>query len=245
MGIGLWLQRCTPGVSSLVIIFLLGVSNMRFSAGDAQEMNDGTSLERQRPTFSEGFFIFYTMLLHVVLSAIPLRIFRGARLATQQIQAALEVSRQESDQTENPQSRGYQSSPSELIHVSIIPSYKESIETLQDTLKILASHRLAKSTYDVRRCAHDPYKPIVVVDPTQIFLAMEERDTHAIKVAEALISKFSHSFLGIQYCVHPSDIAGESQGKSANVAWAARAVEKKYLDRPNFRDVLATVIDSE
>lgn len=155
MGIGLWLQRCTPGVSSLVIIFLLGVSNTKLFAGDTQEMADGTGLERQRLTFSEGFFIFYTISLHIVLSAIPLRIFRGARLATQQIQAALEVSRQESDQPEKPQGRAYQSSPSELIHVSIIPSYKESIETLQDTLRILASHRLAKSTYDVRRCAHD------------------------------------------------------------------------------------------
>lgn len=151
MGIGLWLQRCTPGVSSLVIIFLLGISNMRFFIGGTQEVADGTGLGRQRLTFSEGFFIFYTIFLHIVLSAIPLRIFRGARLATQQIQAALEVSRQESDQPEN-----LQSPPSELIHVSIIPSYKESIDTLQDTLRVLASHRLAKSTYDVRSCPHDP-----------------------------------------------------------------------------------------
>lgn len=85
----------------------------------------------------------------------------------------------------------------------------------------------------------------MVVDSTQIFLAMEERDPDAIKVAEALVSRFGHSFSDIQYCLHPSDIAGESPGKSANVAWAARAAEKKYLDRPNFRDVLITVMDSE
>ncbi|KAG6358322.1 hypothetical protein INS49_014206 [Diaporthe citri] len=226
MGIGLWLQRCTPGVSSLVIIFLLGFSNTRLSAADAQESTDDTGLGRQRLTFSEGFFIFYSIFLHIVISALPLRTFRGARLATQQIQAALEASQQESDQNENTQGRSHQSSPSELIHVSIIPSYKESLETLQDTLKLLASHRLAKSTYD-------------------IFLAMEERDPHAIEVAEALVSKFSPSFLDIQYCAHPSDIPGESQGKSANVAWAARAVESKYQGRPNFRDVLVTVMDSD
>lgn len=124
MAIGLWLQRCMPGVSSLMIILLI--------------------------TFSENFFIFYTIFLHVVISAIPLRIFRGARLATQQIRAVLEVSQKESDRSESAQDSSHRSSPSELIHVSIIPSYKESIETLQDTLKILASHRLAKSTYDVR-----------------------------------------------------------------------------------------------
>lgn len=74
---------------------------------------------------------------------------------------------------------------------------------------------------------------------------MEERDPQAIEVAEALVSKFSTSFLDIQYSVHPSDIPHESQGKSANVAWAARAVEKKYLGQPNFQDVLVTVMDSE
>lgn len=74
---------------------------------------------------------------------------------------------------------------------------------------------------------------------------MEERDPQAIKVAEELVFKFRPSFLGIQYCMHPSDIPGESLGKSANVAWAAREVEKKYLGQPDFRDVLVTVMDSE
>lgn len=160
MGIGLWLQRCTPGVSTLVIIFLLGVSNTRLFAGDTKEMADDTGRGPQQLTFSEGFFIIYTIFLHAVISAIPLRTFRGARLATQEIQAALRASQQESDQSENPQGGSYLSSSSELVHVSIIPSYKESIETLQDTLRILASHRLAKSTYDVRRYAHAPYKTL-------------------------------------------------------------------------------------
>ena len=84
-----------------------------------------------------------------------------------------------------------------------------------------------------------------VVDTRQVFLAMEERDPYAIGVAEALATSFSTSFLDIQYSTHPSDIHGEVQGKSANVAWAAKAVEEKYLGRPNFQDVLITVIDSE
>lgn len=74
---------------------------------------------------------------------------------------------------------------------------------------------------------------------------MEERDPNAIKVAEALVSKFSSSFLGMQYCAHPSDIPGESLGKSANVAWAARLAEKKYVGQPSLQDVLVTIMDSE
>lgn len=158
MEIGLWLQRCTPGVSSLVVIILLGVSNTRILSRDAQDMIDDTGPGRQSLTFSESFFIFYTIFLHLVISAMPLRIIRGARLATQQMQAALKVSQKESDEPENSQIRSYHSSPPELIHVSIIPSYKESIETLQDTLRILASHRLAKTTYDVRIYSHPPHK---------------------------------------------------------------------------------------
>lgn len=132
MAIGLWLQRCTPGVSSLMIIFLLA--------------------------FSERFFVFYTIFLHVVISAIPLRIFRGARLATEQIQAAIEICQKLSDKPRAPQGSSYQGAPFEVTHVSIIPSYKESIETLQDTLRILASHRHAKSTYDVRTSPHAPQR---------------------------------------------------------------------------------------
>ncbi|POS75627.1 hypothetical protein DHEL01_v205986 [Diaporthe helianthi] len=200
MAIGLWLQRCTPGVSSLMVIFLV--------------------------TFSESFLIIYTLFIHLVISAMPLRIFRGARLATQQMRAALEASQQEMDEPENSSASSHNPTSPGLIHVCIIPSYKESSETLHDTLRILASHRLAKSTYDV-------------------FLAMEERDPNAIAVAEALVSKFSPSFLDIQYCLHPSDIPGESLGKSANVAWTAREVEEKYLGRPNFKDVLVTIMDSD
>lgn len=94
-------------------------------------------------------------------------------------------------------------------------------------------------------CARSLEAPGWLLTLTQIFLAIEERDPQAVKVAEELVSNFSPSFLGIQYCVHPSDIPGESPGKSANVAWAARDVEKKYLGRPDFRDVLVTVMDSE
>lgn len=145
-----WIQRCTPGVSTLAIIFLLGGFNSRFFTGERQEMTNDTRLGRDRITFSEGFFILYTVFLHIVITTVPLRIFRGARLATQEIQAALKASQLESDQPGSLQSSSHQSIPSELIHVSIIPSYKESIETLQDTLRVLASHRMARNTYDVR-----------------------------------------------------------------------------------------------
>ena len=37
-----------------------------------------------------------------------------------------------------------------VVHAIILPSYKEDIDTLRETLSVLASHVLAKSSYDVR-----------------------------------------------------------------------------------------------
>ena len=36
-----------------------------------------------------------------------------------------------------------------VIHAIILPSYKEDLDTLRETLSVLASHILAKSSYDV------------------------------------------------------------------------------------------------
>jgi hypothetical protein len=36
-----------------------------------------------------------------------------------------------------------------VIHAIILPSYKEDLETMKETISVLASHVLAKSSYDV------------------------------------------------------------------------------------------------
>ena len=41
------------------------------------------------------------------------------------------------------------SSRTEVVNAIIIPSYKEDIDVLEDTLKVLSSHRMAVKTYDV------------------------------------------------------------------------------------------------
>lgn len=74
---------------------------------------------------------------------------------------------------------------------------------------------------------------------------MEERDPNAVAVATSLTHLFKHKFRDLQFTLHPSDIEGEAPGKSSNVSWAAKAVEKKYVDQPNWTDVLITVMDSE
>ena len=73
---------------------------------------------------------------------------------------------------------------------------------------------------------------------------MEERDPNAVKVAQSLIQLFIGKFRDIQYTMHPAEIPGEAPGKSSNVSWAAKAIEQKYIKRPEWSDVLITVMDS-
>ena len=39
--------------------------------------------------------------------------------------------------------------PDNVIHAIVIPNYKEEVDTLRETLEVLASHSLARKTYDV------------------------------------------------------------------------------------------------
>lgn len=52
-----------------------------------------------------------------------------------------------------PRSLALEDSVDHVIHAIILPSYKEDIDTLRETLSVLASHHLAKSSYDVSTSA--------------------------------------------------------------------------------------------
>lgn len=73
---------------------------------------------------------------------------------------------------------------------------------------------------------------------------MEERDTTGVTMATKLINAFGDRFMNMQYTVHPAGIPGEAPGKSSNVSWAEKEVEKVYMGRPEWKNVLVTVMDS-
>jgi hypothetical protein len=73
---------------------------------------------------------------------------------------------------------------------------------------------------------------------------MEQREVRAGIKSSHLISKFKNSFRYITATFHPSDIPGESTGKSSNLSWAARAASERY--GPEIRkDVIITSIDGK
>ncbi|KAI8607613.1 hypothetical protein BC830DRAFT_104698 [Chytriomyces sp. MP71] len=96
----------------------------------------------------------------------------------------------------------------DIVHVVVVPNYKESMETLVETLDVLGSHDLASTNYVV--C-----------------LAMEETEDGCVEKAEALTRMYGEAFRLLTYTVHPKNIAGEIRGKSSNTNWACTELHKR------------------
>ncbi|QUC18328.1 uncharacterized protein UV8b_02569 [Ustilaginoidea virens] len=86
-----------------------------------------------------------------------------------------------------------------VAHAVIIPNYKEDMDTLRETLDVLASHSQAEYSYDV-------------------YLGMEQREHEAESKALRLIQDFAKKFRSIDFTMHPADIPGEAAGKGSNLA---------------------------
>jgi len=128
------------------------------------------------------------------------------------------------------------------LHAIIIPNYKEDIETLKETLEVLACHPQASTTYEV--CFSMNMKALVDVD-LEICLAMEENEKRCKGKAAVLVKQFKDQFRSIEFTVHPANIPGEAQGKSSNLAWAAQYLRGKYEAEKLYRSVIVTVIDGK
>ena len=74
---------------------------------------------------------------------------------------------------------------------------------------------------------------------------MEARDPNGSSVAETLLSTFKRRFRDMQYTTHPENLAGEAPGKSSNISWAAKKVQRKYYSTSAWKDVILTVMDSK
>ncbi|KAJ4130899.1 hypothetical protein NW768_006438 [Fusarium equiseti] len=110
-----------------------------------------------------------------------------------------------------------------IVHAIVIPNYKEEIDTLRETLDVLASHPQAHYSYDV-------------------YLGMEQRESTAEIKALGLIQEFAKRFRSLDFTLHPSDIPGEAAGKGSNIGWAARKLSEKYPSTLR-NNVIVTGID--
>lgn len=119
-------------------------------------------------------------------------------------------------------------SHSQIYQIALIPSYKEDISILRQTIESLKG-----STINLKK--------IIVV------LAFEEREKElAPKYAPILEKEYKDTFKKFLITFHPTDIEGEVKGKGPNITWAGRQVQK-YLEAEKipFEDVILTTIDAD
>ena len=93
-------------------------------------------------------------------------------------------------------------------HLIILPHYKESLDTLRETLGVLASHPNARASY-------------------RICLASEENEAGVEEKVLGLMDEYAVNFFEITFTLHPGGLEGEAAGKSSNVAWASREMHAR------------------
>jgi hypothetical protein len=113
-----------------------------------------------------------------------------------------------------------------MVHLIILPNYKEELETLCDTLEILQEHPTAKSKYI-------------------ICLAMEEAEPGCREKADKIVPRFREAFLRMIVTVHPKDVPGESRGKGTNVSYAAETCKKILQNDYSLEEIMVTCQDAD
>ncbi|KAI8909557.1 hypothetical protein EDD86DRAFT_190817 [Gorgonomyces haynaldii] len=112
---------------------------------------------------------------------------------------------------------------SSVQHIIIIPNYKESFDTLCETLDVLASHEMALTQY-------------------MVCLAMEQAEQGATEKAKNIIQIYQDSFYHITFTLHPANQPGETRGKSSNVNYAAKQMAYIHGVKPS---TVLTVMDAD
>jgi len=136
--------------------------------------------------------------------------------------AALEIA---AEDDENP-----------VVHLCIIPNYKEDEELLTQTLQSLVECQLSSRF--------------------RVVLAMEEREGDLARLkGELLWRRFSDHFADISVTMHPADLVethldgtfdDEVPGKASNLKWAVKnACDSCELAGIKASDVLVTVLDAD
>ncbi|MBX3064281.1 MAG: hypothetical protein KF726_14990 [Anaerolineae bacterium] len=116
----------------------------------------------------------------------------------------------------------------EVLHVIVIPNYKEEHSILRQTLQRLSESHVAR-------------------EQVCIVLAMEAGEATANNKALALKEEFAACFKEILITFHPKGLYGELQGKSANENWAVRNAKRHFVDEQGYSmdQLVVTICDAD
>ncbi|KAF2173915.1 hypothetical protein M409DRAFT_62133 [Zasmidium cellare ATCC 36951] len=221
-GTYVWLTRCIPGFS-VVGVFVLLVSALVISPYGKGEKGNHTG----EATIPQLILSVYTVFLHILSIVFPIRVCWAMKDVLKNVREA--GNDMPSGRRPRVQSINKEKDDKRLpvpLFVIILPAYKEEMATLEETLRVMASHLQARTSYHV-------------------YLAMEEKEEKSAFKAASLCATFERSFFKMSYTVHPSNIPGEAQGKSSNESWAAKQVMKDYPEDLVKQNTIITVMDAD
>lgn len=110
-------------------------------------------------------------------------------------------------------------------HIIVIPTYKESLHKLTETLNSLKNQTF-------------PYERL------HIFLAFEEREENAKEKAHLLAQEFRKHFETFHATYHP-DILGEAKGKASNQAYAGKEAYRMLVDERGLNPSYMTITSAD
>ena len=140
-----WITRCVPAFSICAVAILLVLALIVQPYGREEE-----GRYNGKTTWAQLVLSVYTVLLHIMSIAFPLRVCWSMIDMNRRMRDAAAL-------MPNTRRRGAGSVKSDEgdftfpvpLFVIIIPAYKEEVETLEMTLRVLASHSQARHCYHV------------------------------------------------------------------------------------------------
>lgn len=160
-----WVVRCLPGLSILGVLIVSETALQVVQTAVIGLSYPPGLIPSRNPVFAQTLFCAYSLLLHILAFLFPLRLCRAVWQATNAIKEARnarpggscpgKVKLEEdaldfSQVSSSSQQQDKEATSNDTINAIMVPSYKEDIGVLEDTLNVLASHALAHQTYDVR-----------------------------------------------------------------------------------------------
>jgi hypothetical protein len=141
-----WATRCVPAFSIFLVFILLAFAFVIAPYGKA---HNGKHLGEA--TISQLILSIYTVFLHLLSIVFPIRVCWSLRDVIRRMRHSVGTSNANTPLLKQPK-KDVDVDETEItspLFPIILPAYKEEVSTLEETLRILASHPQARQSYHV------------------------------------------------------------------------------------------------
>lgn len=144
-GLYAWATRCIPAFSICLVIALSFLGLFVAPFGERQNA-DYTG----KATLSQLILTGYILFLHCLSVIYPLRVCWAIRDVIKRMkEAATEATTGQASRVPDVKDEKEVEQPQCPLFAIILPAYKEQVSTLEETLRVLASHPEARRSYHV------------------------------------------------------------------------------------------------